>query len=56
MPLLYALVWVIAAALVGFAGRDRAFGFWGFFVASLVLTPIPCILLLLLTAPAPHRG
>jgi hypothetical protein len=56
MPLILALVWVLASVLVGLAGRDRALGFWGFFITSLILTPITCVLLLLLTAPAARRG
>lgn len=51
MGVLLFLVWLSMSLLVGYAGRRRAFGFWGFFILSLMLTPIPIILLLLLTAP-----
>ena len=51
MGFLLFLVWLSMSLLVGFAGRDRAIGFWGFFILSLILTPIPSILLLLVTAP-----
>jgi hypothetical protein len=51
MSILLPLAWVLAAVLVGLAGRDRALGFWGFFALSLFLSPIPVILVLLLTAP-----
>ena len=51
MGVLLFLVWLSTSLLVGYAGRHRAFGFWGFFILSLILTPIPIILLLLLTAP-----
>jgi hypothetical protein len=50
MGLLLFLVWLAMSLLVGYAGRDRAIGFWGFFIVSLILTPIPTILVLLLTA------
>ena len=51
MGLLLFLGWLAMSLLVGYAGRDRAFGFWGFFIISLILTPIPALLVLLLTAP-----
>jgi hypothetical protein len=50
MGLLLFLVWLSMSLLVGFAGRHRAIGFWGFFIVSLILTPIPTALVLLLTA------
>ncbi len=56
MPLILALVWVLASVLVGYAGRDRALGFWGFFLLSFFFSPLPCVLLLLVTAPAASRG
>jgi len=47
--------YLLLALLVGVLGRDRAIGFAGFFVLSLVLTPVLSAVLLLLTAPrAPH--
>jgi hypothetical protein len=51
MSILLPVAWLLAAILVGLAGRDRALGFWGFFVLSLLLSPIPVVLVLLLTAP-----
>jgi hypothetical protein len=41
------------AILVGFFGRRRVFGFWGFFLLSLFLTPIIVGLALILAAPSP---
>ncbi len=35
-----ALAYVILALIVAMCGRDKAIGFWGFFLLSLVLTPI----------------
>ena len=46
-------------ALVGYLGRDRKFGFWGYLAASLLLDPIIGFLLVLasdkkaIAAPAP---
>ncbi|HVW22324.1 MAG TPA: hypothetical protein VHC86_14010 [Opitutaceae bacterium] len=33
------------AALVGYIGKDRKFGFWGYFFCSLLFTPVVGILL-----------
>lgn len=48
---LLSAAWLLAALLVGFAGRDRALGFWGFFLLTLLLSPIPVVLWLLFTTP-----
>jgi hypothetical protein len=32
------LVWIGLSALVGYLGRDRKFGFWGYFAISLLLS------------------
>jgi hypothetical protein len=47
--------WVAACALVGFAGRHRTLGFWGYFVLSLGLSPPLVGGLLLLTASTRKR-
>jgi hypothetical protein len=53
-PLLALLLLSVA---IGLWGRNRAFGFWGFFLLSLLLTPPIVALLLLLTAtPARERA
>ena len=36
--LLLMLLWVGLAALVGYLGRQRTFGFWGYFFVSLLLS------------------
>ena len=43
--------WLVGAILVAFFGRNRRFGFWGYFFASLLLTPIIGLLLLLAAIP-----
>ena len=43
------VLWVVGSLLVGFLGRGRVLGFWGFFLGSLVLSPILCLLLLFIT-------
>ena len=37
-------LYVAIAASVGYFGRDRTFGFWGYFVISLLLTPMVGVL------------
>ena len=34
------LILVLLSVVVAFLGRDRKFGFWGYFVCSLLLTPL----------------
>ena len=43
---------VLLAALIGYLGSDRKFGFWGNFFVSLLLTPI---IGLLVVAIAPRK-
>jgi len=45
------VLYVLAAALAGFAGRNRRIGFIGFFILSLLVTPIIGILIVFLSAP-----
>lgn len=49
IPLIAA--WLILAVVIGFFGRNRRFRFWGYFFASILLTPIVGILLLLAAIP-----
>jgi hypothetical protein len=46
--------WVLTSLALGYLGRGRAMGFWGFFLFSLLFSPLLCLLLLLLTAPSPR--
>jgi hypothetical protein len=43
--------WLIGALAVATLGRNRRFGFWGYFFASLLLTPIIGLLMLLAAIP-----
>jgi uncharacterized membrane protein YhaH (DUF805 family) len=54
MPVM-ALGWIALSILVGFLGRRRIIGFWGFFIASLLLSPFIVLPILLLTHPAPKK-
>ena len=51
MPVILILVNIALAYFIGFLGRNRKLGFWGHFFASLLLTPIIGLLLILATDP-----
>lgn len=34
------IILALVSALVGYLGRDRKFGFWGYFFCSALFTPI----------------
>jgi hypothetical protein len=42
---------VVLSAVVGLCGINRKFGFWGYFFASLLMTPAIGILLVLASSP-----
>jgi hypothetical protein len=46
-----ALPWVLGAIVIGFFGRNFRFGFWGYFFASILFTPIIGLLMLLAARP-----
>ena len=39
MPLFF-LVYIVLCIFVGIVGMNRKFGFWGYFFASVALTPL----------------
>ena len=43
--------WVLSAILIGFFGRRHRFGFWGYFFASVLLTPVIGLLILIAATP-----
>ena len=47
----FCLVILGSALLLGWLGRHRKFGFWGFFFASLAFTPLISALLLMASDP-----
>lgn len=48
------IVVLASALLLGWLGRNRKFGFWGFFFASIAFTPLVSALLLLASDPRPR--
>jgi hypothetical protein len=51
-PIILTIIYLLACVIVGIAGSRRSMGFFGAFFLSLFLTPIPAILILVLTRPA----
>lgn len=45
------IVYIVAAALVASLGTQRKWGFWGFFVISLILTPLIGLFIIMATDP-----
>jgi hypothetical protein len=43
--------WIIIALAIGFFGRHYRFGFWGYFLISLLLTPVLGLLTLFAAVP-----
>lgn len=42
----------VLSLVVAFLGRNRKLGFWGYFFASLLLTPLLGAILVIISAPA----
>ncbi len=45
------IFYLVACLVVGFVGRNRRIGLLGFFLCSVVLTPLITFLILVLSAP-----
>jgi len=50
-PALFGFIFV-CSLILGYFGRHKRLGFWGFFFASLLLTPLVGLLLLIVAGPA----
>jgi hypothetical protein len=48
-------VYLVLCLAIGFLGRRRRIGFWGFFFASILLTPMLAGIFIFLAAPAKRR-
>ncbi|HWR03460.1 MAG TPA: hypothetical protein VN419_05525 [Humidesulfovibrio sp.] len=51
MNLTLILLIFLCSLVIGFFGRKKKLGFWGFFFASLMLTPVFGLLLLVIAGP-----
>lgn len=47
----FLIAYLILAVIVGLLGRDKQIGFWGFFLLSLVITPIVPAVFMLISRP-----
>jgi len=52
MNLAILLLVALCSLIIGFFGRRKKLGFWGFFFASLMLTPLFGLLLLIIAGPS----
>ncbi len=50
------LAWVLGSALIAMVGQRYRFGFWGYFFASILLSPIVGALMLIAAVPKRQRG
>lgn len=44
-------IWLVSAIIIGFLGRKQRFGYWGYFFASILLTPIIGLVILIAATP-----
>jgi len=42
---------IVGAVVIGWLGRNRKFGFWGYFFCALALTPLVGVIVLLASDP-----
>ena len=47
IPIPPIIIWVLLGIVVAFMGRNRKFGFWGYLLCSVLLSPLIGILLVL---------
>lgn len=47
--MIYSIAYFAASVLIAFLGINRTMGFWGYFFASLLLSPVMGLLLLLVS-------
>lgn len=46
------IAYLFLSFFIGLAGENRKFGFWGYFIASLIFTPVGGLLLLIPSEPS----
>jgi len=51
MTLALILIWLAVSMIIAFFGRKRKFGFWGYFILSLVFSPLIGFIVLLGSDP-----
>jgi TM2 domain-containing membrane protein YozV len=53
--MLYGIGFFLICLIIGYLGRHRKMGFWGYFFGSILLTPIIGIILLAASDPKEER-
>ena len=53
--MIYTIALIAISFFIGILGRYRKLGFWGYFFASILLTPIIGLLLLFASDPRPKK-
>lgn len=56
LGLLGTALYLVICLLIAYLGKHRKFGFWGYLIASLLLTPFIGLLLLLASDERPQRN
>lgn len=51
MPVHLMALYIVVSLVIGLFGMNRKFGFWGYFFASLFLTPLVGVVLVLASDP-----
>lgn len=54
IPIAY--LWIAASAVIAYLGRGRKFGFWGYFFASVLLSPLFGALLVIASGASANSG
>ena len=44
-------LWIVLSIIVGFIGKNRKFGFWGYLFASILFTPVIGLVLVVASDP-----
>jgi NADH:ubiquinone oxidoreductase subunit 6 (subunit J) len=50
------VLWLFLAMIIGWLGRNLRFRFWGYFFASILLTPVIGLLLLIAAVPVKPKA
>ena len=54
-PQVLSVLYILCSLLVAVVGRHRKWGFWGYFWASLLMSPVMGVLFVLAGDPQPRR-
>lgn len=49
------IIYIVCGLFIGFLGRKLRFGFWGFFFATMLFTPLVSFIMYLASAGSPSE-